>query len=150
MIIRNKALVLVADGKRYLLLRNAGTLDKPVLMFEGGGEQENPSTHEQGSDGPGRTSSGNGHGSGRSAMEQTDFHQLEEDRFAADIAQMLGRLAEANDFAELIVVAPPRTLAEMRKKFDRKVADKVVAEVAKDLTKHPVDEIAAILQRNGE
>jgi protein required for attachment to host cells len=147
-IIHNKALVLVADGKRYLLLRNAGSLEKPALMFEGGGEQENPSTHEQGSDGPGRTSHGNG--SGHSAMEQTDFHQLEEDRFAADIAQMLGRLAEAHDFAELIVVAPPRTLAEMRRKFDRKVAQMVVAEVPKDLTKHPVEEIAAILQRNGE
>lgn len=148
MIIRNKALVLVADGKRYLLLRNVGSLDKPVLAFEGGGEQENPATHEQGSDGPGRTSGGNG--SGRSSMEQTDFHQLEEDRFAAEIAQMLGKLAESDDFAELIVVAPPRTLAEMRRKFDRKVAQRVVAEVAKDLTKHPVDEIVSILQRNGE
>lgn len=148
MIIHNKALVLVADGKRYLLLRNAGSLAKPVLVFEGGGEQENPSTHEQGTDSPGRTSGANG--STRSAMEQTDFHQLEEDRFAGEIAQMLGKLAEANDFAELIVVAPPRTLAEMRRKFDRKVADKVVAEVPKDLTKHPVEEIAAILQRDGE
>ncbi len=148
MIIHNKAVVLVADGKRYLLLRNAGTLDKPVLVFEGGGEQENPATHQHGTDGPGRTSGKTG--APRSSMEQTDFHQLEEDRFAADIAQMLGKLAEADDFAELIVVAPPRTLAEMRKKFDRKVADRVVAEVSKDLTKHPVEEIAAILQRNGE
>jgi protein required for attachment to host cells len=148
LIIHNKALVLVADGKRYLLLRNAGNLDKPVLVFEGGGEQENPSTHEQGSDAPGRAVSGNG--TARSSMEQTDFHQLEEDRFAGEIAQMLGKLAAANDFAELIVVAPPRTLAEMRRKFDRKVAGKIIAEVPKDLTKHPVEEIAAILQRNGE
>jgi protein required for attachment to host cells len=148
LIIHNKALVLVADGKRYLLLRNAGSLDKPVLVFEGGAEQENPATSQQGSDGPGRAFSGAG--TARSAMEQTDFHQLEEDRFAGEIAQMLGKLAEADDFAELIVVAPPRTLAEMRRKFDRKVADRVVAEVSKDLTKHPVDEIAAILQRNGD
>lgn len=148
MIIRNKALVIVADGRRYLLLRNTGNLDKPVLAFEGGGEQENPPTREQGSDGPGRSSPMAG--AARSAMEQTDFHQLEEDRFAADIARMLGDLAEAGDFAELIVVAPPRTLAELRRNFDRKVAQRVVAEVAKDLTRHPVDEIAAILLRSGE
>ena len=148
MIIHNKALVVIADGKRFMLLRNTGDLRNPVLAYEGGGEQENPATHEQGSDSPGRSFASSG--TARSAMEQTDFHQQEEDRFAADIAGLLGKLAEADDFSELIIVAPPRTLAALRKGFDRKVNERVVAEVAKDLTKHTVEEVAAILEREGE
>lgn len=148
MIIRHKALILVADGKKFLLLRNAGDLRNPVLMYEGSGEKENPATHEQGSDQPGRAFASRG--TARSAMEQTDFHQIEEDKFAGEVADLLGKLAQAGDFEELIVVATPRCLAELRKSFDRQVSGRVVAEVAKDLTNHPVPEIADILSRNGE
>lgn len=142
MIIPHNALVLLADGKRFLLLRNAGDLREPRLAFEGGGEQENPSTQQQGSDQPGRYAS---YGSARSAVEQTDFHQIEEDRFAGEVAGLLDRLAAAGDFDKLIVVAPPRTLAELRKRYGRAVSGRILAELAKDLTKHPVNEIAAIL-----
>jgi protein required for attachment to host cells len=38
-------------------------------------------------------------------------------------------------------VAPPRTLAELRLAFHPDVKACIVAEVNKDLTKHPVDEI---------
>lgn len=143
--IHHNALILVADGKKFLMLRNVGDFTTPVLRFEGGGEQENPSTRDQGSDQPGRTFGSSG--STRSAMEQTDFHQLEEDQFAAQAAELLGKLERSGDFEELIVVAPPRTLAELRKQFDKAVKGRVVAEIAKDLTKHPVDEITAILSR---
>lgn len=146
--IHNRALVLVADGRRYLLFRNVGEFRNPRLITEGSGEQENPRTSDQGTDQPGRAFSSVG--TARSAMEQTDFHQLEEDRFAGEVAGMLGKLAQAGDFEELIVVAPPRCLAELRKCFDKEVASRVVAEVSKDLTKHPVNEITAILMKNGE
>ena len=42
---------------------------------------------------------------------------------------------------KLVVVAPPRTLAELRLAFHPDVKACIVAEVNKDLTKHPVDEI---------
>ena len=145
MIIRHNALVLVADGKKYLLLRNKGDLQKPALTFEGGGDKENPATSQQGSDQPGRAFAGSG--TARSAMDQTDWHQIEEDRFAAGIAEMLGKLAEARDFSELIMVAPPRCLASLRKAFDEPVSSRIVGEVDKDLTKHPVEEITEILAR---
>ena len=41
----------------------------------------------------------------------------------------------------LIVVAPPRTLADLRSAFHADVQARIVAEINKDLTKHPVDEI---------
>ncbi len=148
MIIRHNALVLVADGKKYLLLRNTGDLRQPQLSYEGGGEKENPATGQQGSDQPGRAFASVG--SARSAMDQTDWHQIEEDRFAGRVAEMLGVLADAGDFEELIVVAPPKSLAELRDSFDRSVTTRLVAEIPKDLTKHPVAEIARILEREGE
>jgi protein required for attachment to host cells len=39
------------------------------------------------------------------------------------------------------VVAPARTLADLRRAFHDDVKKKIVAEVDKDLTKHPVGEI---------
>lgn len=147
MIIRHNALILVADGKKYLLLRNSGDLRQPALTFEGGGDKENPATSAQGSDQPGRAFASSG--TARSAMDQTDWHQIEEDRFATRIAEMLGKLAEADDFSELVVVAPPKCLASLRQAFEKPVASRIVAEIDKDLTKHPVAEIAEILGREG-
>lgn len=148
MIIRHATLVLVADGKKFLLLRNIGTLQNPMLTFEGGGSKENPATSAQGTDQPGRASASLG--SARSAMEQTDFHQIEEDRFARHVADMLDQLAVAGDYDELIVVAPAKSLAALRDHYSKPVSARLVAEVAKDLTKHPVNEITEILSREGE
>lgn len=146
--IRHNALILVADGKKFLLLRNRGDFRRVALAYEGSGEKENPATREQGSDSPGRAFSSSG--GTRSALQQTDWHQIEEDRFAARVAELLGALANANDFEELFIVAPPRTLAELRKCLTHAVISRVVGEIPKDLTNHPVEEIAQILEQEGE
>lgn len=145
MLIHHNALVLVADGAKYLLFRNSGDLRRLALAYEGGGEKDNSSTREQGSDQPGRVFSSIG--SSRSAVDQTDWHQIEEDRFAHVIAEMLGRLADAGDYEELILVAPPKCLAALRTEFGPSVSSRIVAEIAKDLTKHPVSEIGRIVER---
>jgi hypothetical protein len=56
-------------------------------------------------------------GSARSGYEQTDFHQQDEDRFAADAADMLKREVLAGRIGALIVVAAPSTLGELRKHY---------------------------------
>ena len=43
--------------------------------------------------------------------------------------------------ARLVVVAPPRTLAELRRAFHAEVKSRIVAEIDKDLTKEPIYEI---------
>ena len=42
---------------------------------------------------------------------------------------------------ELVVIAPPRTLAELRRAFHSEVKSRIVAEIDKDLTKQPIYEI---------
>ena len=71
------ALVFVGDGRKALFLRNAGDekfvnfVTERVLV-----DQENPPTHEQGTDEPGRGFA-RAHTTRRSAMEPTDWHKIE-------------------------------------------------------------------------
>jgi protein required for attachment to host cells len=55
----------------------------------------------------------------RSAVEDTDWHRLAEDRFAAETADALYRLAHAHRFQRLVVVALPEVLGTLRKSMPR-------------------------------
>lgn len=143
MTIPNQALVLIADGRKYLFLRNEGDEVYPDLQVEEHSMQHNPADRDQKTDAPGRSFSRAS--SGRSAMEETDFHQLEEDRFAAETADLLRQRALAGDFEQLIIAAPPRTLGELRKHYHKEVEARLVQEVSKDLTNHPIPDIEKIL-----
>jgi len=154
--------VLVADGRKLLFLRNDGDAEYLDLKVEQAQEQSNPATGDQATDAAGRSSSASsegtsttggpgagqgGHSGGaRSSIEQTDFHQLEEDRFAAEAADMLRKRALARKFDKLVVVAPPRTLGELRKHYHKEVEDRLLGELSKDLTNHPVSDIEAALK----
>jgi len=136
--------ILVGDGRKALMLRNDGTPQHPSLnVLDVLKDGDNPPTHVQGADRPGRVVQSNP--SARSAVEQTDWHEIAEERFAASVAQKLNAAADGNRFEKLILVAPPNTLAALRKTLDPKTAQRIVAEVNKDLTKHPVPEIARLL-----
>ena len=99
----------------------------------------NPPTHEQGTDRPGRAFSSVG--AGRSSVGQTDWHKLEEHRFAVEVAAMLERIVRERGVEALVVVAPPRALADLRKSLHPDAKKKIIAEIDKDLTKHPIDQI---------
>ncbi|VVT22342.1 Host attachment protein [Sphingomonas sp. EC-HK361] len=139
----HNSVVLVADGRKMLFLRNDGDATHPNLIVEHAEEQENPATREQATDRAGTASSSLG--GARSSVEPTDFHQIEEDRFAAAAADMLKRRALSNDFESLIIVAPPRTLGEMRKHYHKAVSERLTGEIDKDLTGHPIEQIEKLL-----
>lgn len=141
----HNSVVLVADGRKMLFLRNEGDAAYPNLVVETATEQENPATRDQATDAAGGASSTQG--AARSSVEPTDFHQIEEDRFAATAADMLRTRALANDFESLIIVAPPRTLGELRKHYHKAVSDRLTGEIDKDLTGHPISDIEAALQK---
>jgi protein required for attachment to host cells len=138
-------MVLVADGKKMLFFRNEGDADFPKLEMERKREHEDAPDRDLKTDGPGRTFDNSG-GAGRSAYQETDYHQMEEDKFAAETAEMLRKRALRNEFESLIIVAPPKTLGELRKHYHKEVEKRLTAEVAKDLTGHPVTEIEKILK----
>ncbi|MGE5721998.1 MAG: host attachment family protein [Sphingomonadales bacterium] len=146
--IRNNCCVLVTDGRKSLFFRNEGDARFPNLKALRKWEDENPADRDQKSDAPGRSFASPGGGGRRSAFTESDFHEVEESRFAARIADFLREQALAGGFDELIVVAPPRTLGELRKHYHREVERRVTAEIAKDLVKHPVSEIERLISRD--
>lgn len=137
------ALVLMMDGKRARFLRNKGTALRVRLETEWHIEQDNPPTHEQGSDRPGRFPGADG--VSRSAVEQTDWHQLAQDRFAERIAALLYRMGHAREFEHLVIGAPPRMLGVLRSALHPEVAARILAAVPKDLARFSEREIASRL-----
>ncbi len=139
----HNSLVLVADGKKLLFFRNEGDAEYLTLKVETAEEHQDLPSRERRTDAAGQASSPQG--ASQSTIEQKDYHQQEEDRFAAHAADLLKSRALSNDFEKLIIVAPARTLGEMRKHYHKEVEQRLAGEIAKDLTNHPVDQIERII-----
>jgi protein required for attachment to host cells len=137
------AWVFIGDGQKALFLINEGDEKFPNLRRLAVDEHPDPRTREQGSDKPGRAYSSVGNI--RSAVQQADWHEIEKERFAATIADRINRAAHANAFQQLVVVAPPKVLAALRPEFSKEAAAKIAAELDKDLTNHPIDQIERLL-----
>ena len=67
-------------------------------------------------------------------------------RFADDLADLLYVHAHRGHFEQLVIVAPPQVLGELRTKLKPEVSQRVVAEIAKTLTNHPLTKIEKILK----
>lgn len=143
MSVPNQALVLVADGRKMLFLRNHGDETLIDLRTEAHDQREDAKDREMRTDAPGL--GGQSAGYGRPAMDETDFHQLEEDRWAKDAAEILKSRALANDFEALVIIAPPKTLGELRKHLHKEVERRIVATLNKEMTDRPIPDIEALL-----
>lgn len=162
------AVVVVADGRKMLFLRNEGDSEFLNLQLEHKELHPNPKDSDQKTDLAGRSSStqsgpgapavaqnGSMHARGGGAqfapsggtMGEADYHQLEEDRFAAETAEMLKKRALNNEFESLIIIAPPKTLGELRKHYHKEVSDRLKGEISKDLTGHTVPQIEEALAK---
>ena len=125
MILPTGATVAVVDGGKLLMFHNTGhetvklsLLPTPVIS--GGGLS------------PGhRDSAGN-----------PDNDSRGEDGFAAGVAAMLNAEALSGKLGDLVVIAAPRTLGELRKHWHKALETRLIGEIAKDLTGQSVDHIA--------
>jgi len=137
--------ILVADGAKMLFFRNEGNSDNPNLTVIAAEQQADNYDRDIKTDLAGQKPGSPGSGGGSTAGE-ADFHVQAEQRFAAEAADRINRAALANEFEQLIIVAPPKTLGELRKHYHKQVEGRITAEIPKDLTGHPVDRIEAVLQ----
>jgi protein required for attachment to host cells len=142
-LISHNALVLIGDGQKALFLRNKGTAHQLHLEVEQILEQDNPATREQGTDRPGRAVASVG--TARSAVEQSDWHHIAKERFAGEIADALYRYAHDNRFDELVVIAPAKVLGNLRQAFHAEVTGRLVGEINKELTSHPISQIEKLV-----
>lgn len=145
----NGTTVLVADGSKMLILENRGEAFSPKLEVVSQSEQDLLPDRDIGTDRPGRSHTSVG--PGRSALQETDFHRQAEDRFAMEAAgQLIERSRIAANGSGIIVIAPPRTLGKLRQHYQGEVESKLIAEIAKDMTGHPVNDIARLIVEYSE
>jgi protein required for attachment to host cells len=147
MAIPHGALVLVADGKKMLWLRNQGDSDLIDLRTESHDQRDDPMDREIKTDAPG--TQGQRWGDGRPAMDEVDFHQQGEDRWIRDAAEEVNRRALSNDFDALAVIIPPKALGEFRKKLHKEAERRLVLTVNKEMTDRPIPDIEELLVGEG-
>jgi protein required for attachment to host cells len=138
--------VVVVDGEKMLLLRNRGDAQFPHLELVDQNEQQSRANRELRRDSPGRSFASVG--PGRSAYDEADSRQVGENRFAAEAAETLNRMALDDRFRSLIVVASPRTLGELRRSYHDELVKRLIGEVPKNLTNAPLDEVERIVRES--
>jgi protein required for attachment to host cells len=124
------ARIYATDGiGKELAVVPGGTLDSPNLKGS-----------EIVSDRPGR--SFDSEGQGRHAMEsEEDPRRHENLEFVREVAKLLEDRAKRNAYDRLVLVAPPRTLGDLRDALDKNAKSRIAAEIDKDLIAFPAEEI---------
>jgi protein required for attachment to host cells len=121
------ATVAVADGELLNLFHNAGDETDPKLTML-----------------PNAAISSDNRGSGgrhQSISANPSESQLEEDSFAAGTAEFLNKQVLDGKIENLIIVAAPRTLGELRKHYHKALSAVLVGEIPKDLTGHSLSDV---------
>ncbi|RZJ93762.1 MAG: host cell attachment protein [Brevundimonas sp.] len=125
------ALVAVVDGEK-------------LSLFENGGQQEvqltakpTPEIADRVSGAPGRISS----------EANPDNDTQAEDGFAMGVAEALNKMVLTNKVNDLLVIAAPKTLGQLRKSWHKETEARLVGEIAKDLTGHSTEQIAAAIEK---
>jgi protein required for attachment to host cells len=119
--------VAVADGEKFNLFQNSGNEANPELtpMPEADVETVNKG-------------SGSSH---QSSSANPDESQAAEDGFAGGIADLLNKRVLEGEISDLVIIAAPRTLGELRKSYHKKLSDVLRGEISKDLTGHALHDI---------
>src|SRR6056297_4094036 len=113
------AWVVVADGEKALFMINVGDKEDMNLVVRSREEHENPQAGEWASDRPGRFN--DGPAPQRSAVQDTDWHELEKERFASDLADHLYQYAHKHAFKRLVLVASRVVLSQLREELHSEV-----------------------------
>ncbi len=127
MILPNNAIVAVVDGEKLNLFRNIGTETELSLRDA---STEGFEAAEKGAGGGRQSSSAN-----------PDESQMAEDGFAKGVVELLNQRVLSGRADNVLVIAAPRALGEMRKHYHKKLSEVLVGEIAKDLTGHSMADV---------
>ena len=131
--------VVVADGQKYLLLRNKLDTEFIDLRVIGVEEIENPPARELSSDRSGRMN--DTFVGAKSALSETDWHKVEKQRHAQHLAEKLEDWAGKGLYEDIVIIADAHSLGQLRAAYGGKTKVRILGEIAKDLTNMPVDKI---------
>jgi protein required for attachment to host cells len=133
--------IVIADGEhaRFVqpdadnVLRTVGSLDSAPAHLR---------SRDLGADRPGRVVE-SGASAHHAVGPQHDLHAMAKERFAKLVGEQLNEAAGRDEFDELVLVAPPRALRELREALDAATQAKLVGMLEKDLVKTPDHELWA-------
>ena len=128
----HKALVALANGERFLMMRNVGQPFEPKLekVSELDLELTNFSAGVRHQDPAGQRS------------RSTDIDEL---AHGAAIAEWLNNKTLNGEADPLVIAADPKTLGQIRQHCHQQLQNRIVGEVAKDLTNQPLESIERAL-----
>jgi protein required for attachment to host cells len=127
-------LVVVADGGSARVFTNVGS--DHALVLRQHEELQIQALTEQGVSGQGPS------GAMPNDMSQS---QLNEATFAKQLAEQLNEDALNNRYAHLVLVADPQTLGRIRPLLHKQTQQRLLKDLAKDLTNSPLEDIQRAL-----
>ena len=130
--IPHKALVALANGERFVLMRNVGQafepklelveeLDLELTNFRAGARHQDCAGQRSGS---------------------TDIDEL---AHGAAIAEWLNTQTLRGGIDQVVIAADPKTLGQIRQHCHKELESRIVGEIAKDLTNQPVQAVEKTL-----
>ncbi|MGB3470254.1 MAG: host attachment protein [Erythrobacter sp.] len=120
--------IAVVDGENFRLFRNTGAAFEPKLRTE-----DSPALDVTNFSAAVRKQDDVGQKLGR-----TDLNEL---AHGAAVAEWLNERAIAGDLHDVIIIADPKTLGEMRRHYHSELEKRIAGEIDKTLTGKPVDQI---------
>jgi protein required for attachment to host cells len=141
--------LVIADGERARILARRADAGGWETISSVQSAHAHRTTAELGTDKPGRAQESVG-AARHAVAPRSDLHARDKEEFAHTVAGILNEAAPSGEFDRLVLVALPHTLAALRDGLSREAAEKVGAELQKDLTKLPDHEIAADLTMLGD
>jgi protein required for attachment to host cells len=129
-------LVVVADGGSARVFTNVG--DGRTLQLKQHDELKIQDISAQGVSGQGPSGS---------MPQDMSISQLNEATFAKQLAGQLNEDALNNRYAHLVLIADPQTLGRIRPQLHKEVQSRLLADLAKDLTNAPLEDIQRALEQ---
>ena len=140
--------VVVTDGAHARFL--APNLKATRLLSAGPDDLTSPDAKTRASglksDRPGRTFSSSRSGERHALEPKHDHHKLEKHKFSASVVAVLDRARSRHSFEDLIIVAPRRSIGEIRSLLSDRVRECLREEISKDLTKSSPAELLSLLK----
>ena len=140
-----KTWIIVADGSRARALLNEGPGTGLKLLGNEMFSANTASTHEMGSERPGRVYDRKG-GGRHAVTPRADWHVFEKTKFAKEVAALLNKAVLEKWYDRLVLVAPAKTLGDLRGAISHQAGDCVTAELVHDYTHLSLNELEKHLE----
>ena len=131
--------IAVVDGTKFEFYRNTGTEAEPALSAV-----ETPDLELTNFSAGARINDGGARHSARTGDGSNDA--VDESAHAIAVADWLNHQVLQHKIVKLVIIADPRSLGEMRKRYHKQLEAALVKELSKTLTGHPAADVLKALK----